>query len=722
MDKTTKLKESIKFALAFAIVYGIALKVNWLSPSWAGWSVVAIAATSGGGESLQKGFLRMWGTILACVVGIAIISLGAQDRWLFMMLTALWLAFSSYKMLADKKRSYFWFCAAYVALVITAAGPSSAGGFYIAIFRTIETIMGIVVFTLIAVFLWPRYNIGAVRKSVSDLLDTQYKLFQELYIVFCGTTRLDQLKELSQLQVKQLGQFRQSLKAEGSESYQVRELKPLWNQFDSLNNSLLKSLDRLFGGIEDLSKIASNKNRPDVDKFFSEINNRFKEMSSLLSGNPLAIELQNVKLSVNSMAHVDISHFDKAALAIIVTELNNIEEISHEMVSLAVDIDTTIKGNKTAIKEIKTPKKSGFNFPVFDIENLKGSFFVFLTVIFGFVIWFYINPPGHSTWYIMGGVFALLLSGAQQVKAVKLIFPFIIAMFLASLIYVFILPGLTMFYQLGILLFISMFLIQYLVPGAAAAIFTVAFIQLIAINNPQSFNPSGLINSFVFVTMLLMYLYGMSYLIQSPRPEKALLKLVSRFFRSARYLVSNQEKTNTKGALSFVNRYKTAFYQYELHSLPAKIKSWGKAIDKKLFPNTDFQQIEALVNTLEVMVIRMETLMEANSNTQENKLIELSETITEWRKRLVNSFDSWDNIQEEEITSNASELVLKRMDELEEKLKDIEAKNEDKINEKEAIQFYHLLGGYRGVTEATLSFVRIADKLDWKQWKEERFQ
>ena len=86
MDKTTKFKEAFKFALAFALVYGIALKVNWLSPSWAGWSVVAISATSGGAESLQKGLLRTWGTLLASVIGIAIISIGAQDRWLFMCL------------------------------------------------------------------------------------------------------------------------------------------------------------------------------------------------------------------------------------------------------------------------------------------------------------------------------------------------------------------------------------------------------------------------------------------------------------------------------------------------------------------------------------------------------------------------------------------------------------------------------------------------------------
>lgn len=80
MDNTSKFKEAFKFALAFALVYGIALKVNWMSPSWAGWSVVAIFVTSGRGKSLLKGFRRIWGTLLACVVGITIISLGAQNK------------------------------------------------------------------------------------------------------------------------------------------------------------------------------------------------------------------------------------------------------------------------------------------------------------------------------------------------------------------------------------------------------------------------------------------------------------------------------------------------------------------------------------------------------------------------------------------------------------------------------------------------------------------
>ena len=132
---------------------------------------------------------------------------------------------------------------------------------------------------------------GQSKSLLSDLLDTQSKLLQGVNQVLIGTNQLDQLKEIAQLQVKQLGQFSQSLKAEGSENYYVQAQKPLWDQFESLSNSLLKSFDRLFGGIEDLSKVDNQQNRPDLDNFFKEINSRFAEMSSLFSGNHVTINL-----------------------------------------------------------------------------------------------------------------------------------------------------------------------------------------------------------------------------------------------------------------------------------------------------------------------------------------------------------------------------------------------------------------------------------------------
>ena len=721
MNKETKIKEAIKAGLAFALVYGIALEINWLSPSWAGWSVAAIAGTSRG-ESLQKGLLRIWGTLLACVMGIAIISAGAQNRWLFMLLTAGWLFFSSYNMLASKERSYFWFCAAYVALVITAAGPSSAGGFYIAVYRTIETIMGIVVYTLISVFLWPRTNMGAIKKALSALLDTQTKLFKGVYKVINGKNQLDHLKELVRMLVNQSVLFNKSITSEGSENVKIQDLKPMLDQYESLNISLQKSLDRLFGGMEDLSRMDLPENQSDIDNYFKEINLRFTGMSNLLANPQASIAMQDVKLRVDSIAPLPVSHFDRAAVAIIITELYNIETISREMADAAMNIaETNLGSQRTSFKEVKSQKKPGFRFPVFDIENLKGSFYVALVIIVGFLIWFYANPPGHATWYILGGVFALIFAAAQQVRTVKLVVPFVVAMFLISLIYVFILPNLTMFYQLGIILFVCMFVIQYFLSGPAIVVYTITLIQLLVINNPQTYDPSALVNSFVFIPMLMLYLFGMSYLINSPRPEKKFLRLMSRFFKSAKYLISEQSQGNTDTESSFIQKYKTAFYQHELVSLPAKIKAWGKSIDKKQFPNTDDQQIDEIVNTLQVMVVRMETLIDANSNSHGSSVTQLNDTIMVWRQRLGKTFDSWDNLTKKKIKSNAAELVLKMMDELEEKLKVIEAKNKNRINEEEGIQFYHLLGGYRGVTDATLSFVKVADQLDWKQWKEERF-
>ncbi len=36
MDRVTKIKEAFKTGLALMRVYGIALKVNWMNPYWAG--------------------------------------------------------------------------------------------------------------------------------------------------------------------------------------------------------------------------------------------------------------------------------------------------------------------------------------------------------------------------------------------------------------------------------------------------------------------------------------------------------------------------------------------------------------------------------------------------------------------------------------------------------------------------------------------------------------
>lgn len=117
MTKKTKFKEAIKVALAFAIVYGIALKLSWMNPSWAGFAVVMISLPTMG-QTIHKGLNRLAGTGLALITALFVFSLAPQNRWLFIFLAASWIAFTTYKMISSKNNPYFWNVAGFVCLII----------------------------------------------------------------------------------------------------------------------------------------------------------------------------------------------------------------------------------------------------------------------------------------------------------------------------------------------------------------------------------------------------------------------------------------------------------------------------------------------------------------------------------------------------------------------------------------------------------------------------
>ena len=124
------------------LVYGIALKISWLNPYWAGFAVAMISLATIG-QSLHKGLLRIAGTIPGCITALIILSLAPQNRWGFVALTSLWVFFTTYMMIIDKERSYMWNVAGFVCLVILLTGPSSSeSAFEHAVFRTVETVMG----------------------------------------------------------------------------------------------------------------------------------------------------------------------------------------------------------------------------------------------------------------------------------------------------------------------------------------------------------------------------------------------------------------------------------------------------------------------------------------------------------------------------------------------------------------------------------------------------
>jgi len=141
-------KEATRVALALVTVFYIGLSLGWMNPYWAGWAVAMVALASSG-QSLRKGVLRVLGSLLGCTMALVLLSLATQNRWLFGLLGAFWVAVMSYAMMADKERTYMWNVAGWTCLLIAITGPSSSeNAFEHAMFRTLETIMGVVVYTL----------------------------------------------------------------------------------------------------------------------------------------------------------------------------------------------------------------------------------------------------------------------------------------------------------------------------------------------------------------------------------------------------------------------------------------------------------------------------------------------------------------------------------------------------------------------------------------------
>ena len=79
-----RVKTAIKTALATVLAYGVALSMDWEHAYWAAFAV-AFCTLSTVGESLNKGLLRLSGTLLGSLAAITLIALFPQDRWLFLI-------------------------------------------------------------------------------------------------------------------------------------------------------------------------------------------------------------------------------------------------------------------------------------------------------------------------------------------------------------------------------------------------------------------------------------------------------------------------------------------------------------------------------------------------------------------------------------------------------------------------------------------------------------
>lgn len=717
-------KEAIKTSLSVVLVYGIVLKLNWFDPYWAALAVLMVSLPTAG-QTIHKSLNRVAGTIPGCIAALVIFSLAAQSRWGFMLLAAWWIFFTTYMMLRSKNNPYMWKIAGFVCLIIAQAGPSSSETlFYHAVFRTMDTVIGISVYTLVSLLLWPRTNMGAIKKASHNLLTTLAENFHTASEVMTGKDAPVPLSELHTKELKQLAQLEQALLAEGSESYDTQKFRHTWEQYQTLSIAVVESLNRWQSGFAELSNIDIYAVLPDIKQFYAELDGRFTEMQQVLDGKSAGYALNRIALNTDNTVLHGLSHFDRLALLLTRKELENLEMLTAEMLDCVRNLaDESLNIIKPVSISTINNKRRRTKLPVFDRDHFYGALFAALNMIAGFLIWIAFDPPGHGGYFVIMTIFAMTIAVKPQFNIFILVKAISVALIIGIIIYVFIMPRLSTFAELGLVIFFAIFTIRYLFSGLAQLLGSYGIIKMISIQNEQTYNFISLVDTYILFVLALTLLFMLTYMMRSTRPEKAVIVLQRRFFRSAEFLTLQMLSGNKHNA-SLIERWKTDYYLYELQTLPTNIGKWGKAINHTLFPDNTPQQVQELVTSLQAIVYRIEQLHEVNIAGQVSlSTREIEKEIHLWLNGIASIFAMLSLNPTAESAADLRKRLAILLNRLDKRINDIieQVSDAEVLREQEYKNLYLLLGGCRGVSEAVITFTDVAGTIDWGQWRDEVF-
>ncbi|MHC5048782.1 MAG: FUSC family protein, partial [Planctomycetota bacterium] len=716
----TRIKEAIKTGLAMAVVYWIALRMGWMNPYWAAFSIAMISLPTQG-QSLNKGVERMGGTLVGCPAALLFLALFPQDRWLFFTAVTLYCGVVTYLM-TGRKLNYFWFVAGFVCLIVTLAGPESPENvFQYAVMRTTETAMGITVWTLISVFLWPQTNVGTLKKVSRELMTTQISLYGICRDLMLRKGSAEEFPKLRTQEVSLLGKLGGAIKAEGAESYEVHEVRRLWQQLHVLSSAFMEALERWQQSFAEIAHVETTTILPDLDAYCAELDRRFGQIQQMLNEQPPDGEPRAVTLGVNRDRLRALPHFDRAAAAVAVKGIQRIESLTGSLFECVRDLKGYGEHARTVEPATKPTREPRLWLPTLDPDRVRASIMVMATVVVSVLIWIYVDPPGHAAIYQFAPTLAFVIAQNPWGKATVLLKPFAVAFLFGMAAYVFIMPRLSTYVELGTLIFAFSFVVAYFFPGLGRLAGLVAMINMMSIQNQQTYSFAAAMNSYLFVMLALCVPVATSYLTFSPRPEKAFLRLLERFFRSCEFVMSRMAWDASRSR--FAKGWVFAFHRRELATLPQKLGTWGRVIDHKLFPANSPEQVQALVIGLEALAHRLDELIEARRSPQADLLVrELLDDIRAWRLVVQQGFRRLAESPDLGPAAEFRQRLTTRLATLETRIIEaFEKAGERELGEKDYENFYGLLGGYRGVSEAAVAFVGVAENVKWAQWRESRF-
>lgn len=599
-----KFRYATKTALSLTLAYLIPMALGWPQPQTAATTVMLIAATGMVSESLQKGVLRVLGTVLGAVVGLTLIALFPQDRILYLLAASLAVSGFIYLYNAYQGDSTLFMLAAVVTLMVFNGGDAE-GAFLYGVDRAFMTVFGVLVYTIVASLLWPVKTADNTRALASTLATAYAGAFARLVRPETyGEASVDE--QLAALLASEEAFQKQYAAVKGSADG-ITDYLAEWNTvlacYEQLEAVLVPALKQQNDRTVDYGKYIEG-----YDALISQLEDIFRRIDSNWQGQPAAGELRALEFSIIPGSLAGEGHLVIAAVATRADLLAQIQDLLLELDRAQGSLLFDRGGFRGTLQPSGKPA-----FVWLDLENFKTALRALMIFWVAAGIWIGFNPPGGFTFVTMCTILIPLVSYTPVTPRLLMIL-FTLGFLFALPAYVFLLPAMSHWLELALFLFAYAFIGFYLFKGPVSIFFLLGLFTL-GIQNTMSYNMDAILSIMLMFYMVCAMQIISIYFPFTSKPERLYASLRRRFFLNCAGRI--RLSTAPAGPRSWLRRHTLGSGS----NLLTKLQHWGSMIDTAYFPGNGQQQIAELGRACEVLHGQLQIAARRRQEFSHNPLV-----------------------------------------------------------------------------------------------------
>ena len=719
MTLSPRFKHALKTALAVVIAYAIALYMDWDKPIWAGWTAASVSLDATG-QSIQKGLNRLAGAVVGSLAGFVLLAFFIQDRWLFFLFFSLYLAVCTYFSFGSERYNYFWQQAGFFTVVVgldSAFSPANA--FAIAVERTQGAGTGLLVYMLVGLLLWPTNSRSSLEKTGRQLTASLKALFANNMARLLGRPDSGSVSGAQLAEVQQ--RLDNLLDAAELDSWEVNTMRSAWRRCRAQIADLRDTLERWQQDFNELQELDLVNLVPNLPAFGAEIEMRLTEIERMFAGDPPTRLPSSIKLESDEQMRKTLTHFDRAALSVSHQRLTHVEAVTRDLFA-TVNTIRSFDHHEAAAGF----RRFAARFTL-DRDRLSQALRVAASAWLAFLVVIYVpDVPGELA--ALGIIIRIVVADTKfaWIPVQALIRPALAGILVVFPIYVFLMPALSSYAQLTVLLFAYVFVVDYGFHHPKQMLWRILlmflFLLLANLTNVQTYSFLHYANTALQWSLLFVLLSLTEYLPISQQPDQVYLRMLGRFFRSCEFLMATMGWSTQHGP-SLSARWRKKFHTHEVATLPSKFAGWGRFLPPAALGRTTPEQVQALAMSLQALSFRMQELIEAGFFRQSDLLVrELLADVRRWRVSVQEIFgqlaDKPEFAEAAALQSRLDAVLVRLEARIREALDRIDAA---RVSAEESGNMYRLLGAHRGVSEALVNFAGKTAGIDWARLREERF-